>query len=77
MKLEVDVLLMIAGVVDRHRKELGTPPTGILDVECEDGLCRICCSWVKHCVCNTPPHAASFVPIERIDNSGPHGFSTV
>jgi hypothetical protein len=50
---KVEVLAMMAGVVERHRRELGTPPAGILDVVCADGLCRICCDWVKHCSCNS------------------------
>lgn len=51
--LHFEVRAMMAGVVERHRKELGNPPEGILDVVCADGQCRICCDWIKHCSCNS------------------------
>eukprot|EP00035_Acanthoeca_spectabilis_P036383 m.39286 g.39286 ORF g.39286 m.39286 type:complete len:1090 (-) comp7942_c0_seq1:51-3320(-) len=62
------VLVDIAAVVQAHQAQLGTPPIGILDVDCISADCRICCDHTKNCFCNGPPPS--------VQDSDQTGFSS-
>lgn len=52
--------------VAAHRKELGTPPKGVLDDDCDPaapgGDCRVCCDHARGCDCSPqPPSLAEFL----------------
>jgi hypothetical protein len=42
-----------------HRKELGTPPQGVLDDDCDPATpgadCRVCCDHARNCNCSPKP----------------------
>ena len=50
-----DVAKAAVAAVAAHRAELGTPPPGILDHECREEDCRVCCDHATQCVCTPPP----------------------
>ena len=44
--------------VTAHQKELGTPPPGVLNDECDPDAgsdCRVCCDHAKKCDCSPKP----------------------
>ena len=61
--------------VATHRKELGTPPAGVLDDDCDPSTpsddCRVCCDHAKNCDCNPkPPSLVELLSTNVQDNFG-------
>ena len=60
--------------VAAHRKELGAPPKGVLDDDCDPRSpsddCRVCCDRARKCECSPKPPSL----VEFLSAGGQGGF---